>query len=520
MSILIASLGDHPAVVTGMVKKLEKEKNITFDKVIVLHTQGSGRLITLGYDLIKQILGDQVRAVPLDFADPITYEDSLSFLRTLAGTLDEFEDARVHLSLAGGRKNMSALLAVICQFYPNVVGLYHLIDLSNEPFPSIEQLVDMCEDDQRASMRRDTEKMKLVELPYQPFFEAVDLKRYFRQVERQGEGSVTVTAEVEQFFRAIFQPHYLQVSFTKTAWNQVLELAQEGGERATNFFTCFKQMGDITSLKARFDGTFTQGNRVFYFYKRPHTTERPFYYTTPNPVHLYSENTKRLPVNQAIICGLSKHINETDYDFSAKHWLAHGDFEAHKNLFELEQKEKILLVPLGESPMVATQTYTLLDKVAAVALIYPQRNGNIKNGAELVKEAFDECKIKCKTIPIDKLRDVASTEECKIYMVALLGAIEQLRAEYPGKEIVLSLSGGRKGMSALTLFAAQQANVKWVYHTLITDPALEKYVTEETKYDTLKKLTREEKRRRLFLEAYARDKFTLFAIPVIPFVNP
>ena len=55
--------------------------------------------------------------------------------------------------------------------------------------------------------------------------------------------------------------------------------------------------------------------------------------------------------------------------------------------------------------------------------------------------------------------------------------------------IDLALSGGRKGMSAMAMFAAQKAGLRYVYHTLIIDESLERKVQHQTCLDTLNGMT-------------------------------
>jgi len=123
------------------------------------------------------------------------------------------------------------------------------------------------------------------------------------------------------------------------------------------------------------------------------------------------------------------------------------------------------------------------------------------------------------TYPIHDLDDVSSEQSCDIYLRTLLDAIQDLQRKYPDREIALSLSGGRKGMSVLTFFAAQRAGIERVYHTLIGDVELEKHIEEETSIAALERLpTQDAQAMRLFLEekSYDRDQFRIFPIPVIP----
>ncbi len=186
-------------------------------------------------------------------------------------------------------------------------------------------------------------------------------------------------------------------------------------------------------------------------------------------------------------------------------------------------REYILLVPLGKTPMIATQTYTLLQQqegvtISAVAILYPRQNPVIDNAANLLKKQFENKGIPFHQFPIANLKDIDSYLNAETYLTELLQTINMLRQQYPQHKIALSLSGGRKGMSALALFAAQRASIDHVYHTLIADPNLERKIENETTYASLQKLaTDEERAQRLFLDAYPHEAFTLFPIPIIPF---
>ena len=98
--------------------------------------------------------------------------------------------------------------------------------------------------------------------------------------------------------------------------------------------------------------------------------------------------------------------------------------------------------------------------------------------------------------------------------------IDYAQTKYPECKIDLALSGGRKGMTAMTIFAAQKKKIDFVYHTLITDDELEQRIERETKLTVLNKvgLREEEPNNRLFLRAYEGGepytKFVLFRVPV------
>jgi CRISPR-associated Csx14 family protein len=263
-------------------------------------------------------------------------------------------------------------------------------------------------------------------------------------------------------------------------------------------------------------GTFGATDKTFYFFGLRRTVERPFYYTVPNPISLFPQRS----VEDVIICGLSIEQPNGTYDPTGE-WLQHNaQTEPHKRLSELVDGESILLAPLGESPMVVTQTYILLQKhegrqVSHIVVLYPQGHAPARNAANLLAGRCDERGISFEKRPI-KLKDVDSDIDCKTYLDALIQTINDLRARYPDKQIALSLSGGRKGMSALTLFAAQRAGIEQVYHTVIIDPKLEDQIERECSLKGLEQFTPFQQAERLFLNIYDHAQFDLFSIPVIP----
>ncbi len=535
-NILIATLGDHPAVVTGMVKALRELEGIQIDTLHILHPEDPTRHIgAKGFFQIDDHLGElcNVHSEPLPFADANSYEASLQFLRALANILELYDNPdqyHVYLSLAGGRKNMSALMAVTTQFFPAVRGLYHLLDRRegrhDSVFPSIEEMEPwFSEEEIRRAMDPPLEHLNLIRIPYPgAFAQAHQLRKFLK--DPTDAPPIPLSPEAEQFFRRIFDPkargQLLEVWLSKTAYEQYQRWKKQGSHYAGEFLTCFKQMRNPYALKNKARGTFGE----FHFYKRRRTRERPFYYTRPNPIHLYPQK----PVEQVIICGLSVEQGNGQYDHPAEEWIQRDDRQPYKRLSELYPRERILLVPLGKSPMVVTQTYVLLQeseregrpRIPIVAVIYPEQSPPIGNAVHMLRRQFKRCKVEFKAFPIKGIADVDSTEACEQYIRSLLSAIYDLRTEHFNLPIALSLSGGRKGMAALTLFAAQRAGIERLYHTLITDVELEERVEEETTLQKLEELPTDEARsQHLFLKAYEREReaFALFSIPVIPLIE-
>src|SRR5260370_18508066 len=153
-NVLIAPLGESPVVITAMYDLLKKEKGLVIDRVVVLYPEQEV-LISTAFDLICEALQDkcEVIAEPLPFEDIANELDSFYFLRTLYRLLnDEQKSANsIYLSLAGGRKNMSALMAILVPLFPCVKGLYHVIysdeGTRRDHLKSIEYIFDLSYDD-------------------------------------------------------------------------------------------------------------------------------------------------------------------------------------------------------------------------------------------------------------------------------------------------------------------------------------------------------------------------------------
>lgn len=178
--------------------------------------------------------------------------------------------------------------------------------------------------------------------------------------------------------------------------------------------------------------------------------------------------------------------------------------------------------------MVATQFFALLKRqeshhIHKVILVYPEQATEIANGAKLIEKALkEEAGVPCIHACVPDLADIDSSEACQSYQATLEASIEQVHHEYPAYTIDLALSGGRKGMTAMTIFAAQKKQLPHVYHTLITDEHLNQTIDEQTKYEVLNHagLSREERNDRLFLRAFESEgsdpKFILFKVPIFP----
>ena len=516
-NVLIATLGESPIVVTSMVRALQAKKDLTIDQLHVIHPQGE-KLIDLGYNLLKEHLNGEciVTRSILPFPDANSRETSIEFLRVLSDSIQTHEDTgdSVYLSLAGGRKNMSALMAVICQFFGCVRGLYHVLDKyeddpTKQNFHSIEALFDFEEDMRGEKLSPPADELILVEIPYEQLPSGVALRQYLYETQSNPNVSLSIEIddELEAFGREILQQEktdVLDVYLSEEAYNFYQTNSGETAKRLMSYFRSMRNPQALSVHKHDFKGDKTKTDCTCF--KKSQTQLRLFYYQTNS---------------QIVIATITGHRSESEYKriTNGRKQLYSQNHPPHIHLSGLKENS-VLIAPLGKTPMVVTQTLVLLSAIEGadierVIVIHPN-NSEIRNGVGLLKEAFRRKKRAITSIEIKDIRDVASSDDCNLYLERLTSVITETREDNPDKNIHLSLSGGRKGMAALTLFAAQQANIEAVYHTLITDTDLEEKIEKETTLVELQKLARPQRVQRLFLDDYDHSKFELVRVPVIP----
>jgi CRISPR-associated Csx14 family protein len=550
-TVLVASLGDSPAVVTAMVDLLyeqtEKSEVGQINKVVVLCPKGD--TIKWSYDLVEDGLQGkcQVECCLLPFDDANGEEESFKFLRVLYQLLAQHQALGdvVYLSLAGGRKNMSALMALLVPLFPCVKKLYHVIDLDEDTrkrnFVPIEEMIEKFSEDERKSLLHpNTSRLRLIDIPYGERQRVSDefRSRLFTITDKELDElweKDAAEAEATQLYRSLTtsslpmrsnsEGRILRVFVTEHVKNEYQQMCRDNVLRAKNFAICFEQMriadnlAHPNHLHGYISGKISQDvSMLFHYYKRLDTAERPFYYTWPEGIHRYPHSD----VHRVIICGLAVE-REGKYEPEEKVLLGWAAKPMKKYPVEtLFPTKSILLVPLGTSPMVATQLYTLLREeegrvIQEVRLIYPERSNLIRRGVRLLKRAFSESDVACLEVPVKGLKDIASSEDCLTYQKTVEQTIQDVQTKYPDCQIDLALSGGRKGMAALTMFVAQQKRIRYVYHTLINDEELYRRVTAETEIETLDspKVSNSMVNNRLFLQTYDRTKFALFKVPVL-----
>lgn len=537
-NILIATLGESPVVITAMFRLLTEQEHVPLKKVVVLFP--TGELIPFAVELIEEALRGkcEVEAVSLPFEDANTEGHSYDFLRMLAGVLNEAQKSGqgVYLSLAGGRKNMSALMALLVPLFPCVRGLYHVLEKEEGMrLLSISQIVDLSQSDRLAFLLPKTDEVTLVPIPYGSRQQVSEVfrSRLYRLTPEEVDDLWDADPEEAEAIE-MYQPivlnspaaRPLKVLLTRRAREDFDRMRWRDAPTAGRFAVCFRQMRNAFRLQGQVHGTIGGGSLVFHFYKRRRTVERPFYHTEPEGIHRFPQGR----VERVIVSGLAIE-REHRYKPTGEQLVQAYDPEEELVPLETvlaEAAEHVLVVPLGTTPMIATQLYALLtrqgSRIREVVLVYPALAGEVKLGADLLAQAFkaEGAGIPCVAVELPGYDDIASEAACLAFEQTLERAIAEARARHPDCQVDLALSGGRKGMAALAMFVAQRACLRFVYHTLITDAALSARVERETSVEALRptavnKMTRND---RLFLRAYAgaepEGRFTLFRVPVLP----
>jgi CRISPR-associated Csx14 family protein len=537
-NVLIASLGESPAVVSTMYDLLTRSKKFQIDHIEVFCPRIDK--VELSYSLVEDAFKSQVQKklltltpLQLDFADANTRERSIKFLSKLYHTLDEHQNKgdTVYLSLAGGRKSMAALMAWVVPFFTCIKGLYHVIDPNEEHFFTTEQLILGVNEVERHNYMHpeDLTNLRLVEIPYttqQNINE--DLRQDLLTVDIDYVPEEKI--EAYQTFREVVSSDKrkgLRVQLTQSALEQFEEFNRKDALRARKFKACLEKMRSPQLLyDARHDWVNRAKNtyKHFHYFKRPRTAERPVFYT--KPVDVLPNTLDK--IEDVIVCGLEYEKGEK---YRPIQEIVDSPQFAAEPVIDIDKLPAIqrdapdtLIVALGKRPMIVTQLYTLLKEkekryIDEIVLVYPAENETIKTSFKLIQKAFKSetnNKVKVTAVELKNIADIDSTDASKLYQEELEKAIEQVQQKNSKGEVLLSLSGGRKGMTAQTIFAAQNKNIHYVYHTLITDEKLAETIEKKTAIDKLQREVNSNKERdnRLFLRDYDKAKFTLFRVPV------
>jgi CRISPR-associated protein Csx14 len=172
--LLVATLGTSPAVVTEAVDLLT-EQNCRPDGVILLRTEDHE--VREAYELLATHLPQHDNLTWVDsvsigqYGDVDTPEAAVEFMQEACRILKSYRDAgyRLFVSIAGGRKAMSALLALAVQFY----GAERLFHVWVPPWLEVEgeiaQLRNLPEDVRIQKLHPSLnmeDRPRLVDLPF------------------------------------------------------------------------------------------------------------------------------------------------------------------------------------------------------------------------------------------------------------------------------------------------------------------------------------------------------------------
>ena len=536
-TFLIATLGDSPIVVTATALKLQAA-DIGLAGVRVVFPERE-KQIAVQYGFVQETLQDRhnipVDAIHLPFEDANSHEHGMTFLQKISAQLEKHQAAGDHviLSLAGGRKNTSALLAVMAQFYPCVTRLLHLHAQPGPQHPyDFETLLGASPAERQRWLSPPLEDFELVDIRVPPLAKAAQLRAWLKAPDSASvEIEDWLSPEAEAFYSAVLtglSAAPLKLSLSATAFTQVSDWITSGSNRVPVLESYLALLRDAQRLKAHRHGSFsrpTLPGKTFHFCKHGRTAERPFFYTQPNPLDAYPGK----PVNETVLVGISleNDSHTPAYDKSGDDWLDTGDLDPARPYEDLPRRKVMLIAPLGEYPMVVTQIIAGLEaagnfpKGSEVALVYPRLHGNISAGAEILERVLSRRStgpIVVRHYPID-IADTSTQTECDTYWQELTKTIGHIQTDHADKQIVLSIAGGRKAMSALGLVAAQQMGITRVYHTLPHDAVWQHKMEAKCSIDKLIPQPRLQQENLLFPPDLAQHA-TLFSIPVVSVRQP
>lgn len=172
--VLIATLGEAPAVVTEAIDRLQAD-GVAIDFVVVLttsETNAQNALSLLGEHLPEYYGGETTLydARTLEtFYDVDSDTAALEFMNQACEALRSYRKKgwEIYACIAGGRKAMSALLALAVQFY-GAQRLFHVLvkDRVLEEEGHILKLLNMSREKQNRVLHPPVDQIKLVHLPF------------------------------------------------------------------------------------------------------------------------------------------------------------------------------------------------------------------------------------------------------------------------------------------------------------------------------------------------------------------
>lgn len=170
--ILISTLGERPSVVTEALDFLEKEGK-KIDEVTILTTIDSSAEESLNFLYehipehygISKVFAEQTGA----YEDIDSQESLMGFMENACKTLRRYQDqnADIYVSIAGGRKTMSALMTLAVQIY-GAKELFHIVvtDPDLEKNSNITHLRHLSSEEKNKILHPENDKIKVVRMPF------------------------------------------------------------------------------------------------------------------------------------------------------------------------------------------------------------------------------------------------------------------------------------------------------------------------------------------------------------------
>jgi CRISPR-associated protein, Csx13 family len=172
--VLLATLGEAPAVVTEAIDRLQAD-GVAIDFVVILTTKDTyaQSALHLLSEHMPAYYGGKVTLLDARILEAFYDVDSdtaaLEFMNHACAALRDYRKKgwEVYACIAGGRKAMSALLALAVQFY-GAQRLFHVLveDPVLEEEGHILKLQNMSPQDQSRVLHPPIEQIKLVNLPF------------------------------------------------------------------------------------------------------------------------------------------------------------------------------------------------------------------------------------------------------------------------------------------------------------------------------------------------------------------
>ncbi|NSW77023.1 MAG: CRISPR-associated protein Csx14 [Candidatus Atribacteria bacterium] len=176
--VLMATLGESPAVVTEAIDRLAHE-GVPIDSVVILTTSDAHARMSLELlqEHIPAYYNHRVNLFDVRRLDGLYDVDSdTAVLKFMEEACSALRDCRkkgweVYASIAGGRKAMSALFALAVQFY-GARRLFHVLtqDPELEEEGRIWKLQNRTPEEQKRLLHPPVETIQLVQLPFVGLF--------------------------------------------------------------------------------------------------------------------------------------------------------------------------------------------------------------------------------------------------------------------------------------------------------------------------------------------------------------